>query len=321
MLHIITFFNLWQSMNSLAAANAKQEEIIRSLEDKIRDDESKFQSRLRDAQSKAEKMIDEEVRGGIAALEKQHQKALQDLKEAELQERQGELSKLREELERGFAKNLHTLQLQHELEKEELLRTERESRIAEQEALKSRFAESKTSLEKDFKLAKESISSKMTSEIEKLKLKISDLEKAEFSSSELAKKLQKEKLSKENELAALKQEMTTALNNAKREFEDKLSKQLVAHTNSLQKAEIESNESKVAREKEWNSLMEAKESELSKAKQLLSAKEMELEQQRILFEMSGSKQNKETREAMEIMRLQIHDECEERIRQLQAEFR
>ena len=307
--------------NSIADMKAKHGQDMRIQEDRIAEDEAKFQGHLRAAQTKAEQMIDEEIRKGVETLERQHQKALQENRDSMSRERQSDLNALKEDLERNFSKELQQLRLQHELEKEELLRTERDHRLKEQELLKVRFTESKVSIEKDFKLEKDSLASKWNSEIDSLKQKVAENAKKEASLIDRIRMLEKNIQEKNDHLESAKRELLASVAAVKSEYEEKLNS---LHTESSQRQQaIESKAATnlAARDQEWDAIMQAKETELTKARHLLQKKEHEMEQQRLLFEMSGDKQSKEVREAAETMRTQLQEQWEESIRNLQTEHR
>lgn len=307
--------------NSIADMKAKHGQDMRIQEDRIAEDEAKFQGHLRAAQTKAEQMIDEEIRKGVETLERQHQKALQENRDSMSRERLSDLTALKEDLERNFSKELQQLRLQHELEKEELLRTERDHRLKEQELLKVRFTESKVSIEKDFKLEKDSLASKWNSEIDSLKQKVAENAKKEASLIDRIRMLEKTVQEKKDHLESTKREVLTSVAAVKSEYEEKL-KSLNAESSQRQQAiESKAATNLAARDQEWDAIMQAKETELTKARHLLQKKEHEMEQQRLLFEMSGDKQSKEVREATETMRTQLQEQWEESIRNLQTEHR
>ena len=309
------------SRNSIAEMKAKHGQDIRRQEDRIAEDEAKFQGHLRAAQTKAEQMIDEEIRKGVETLERQHQRALQENRESLSRERQSDLNALKDDLERNFSKELQQLRLQHELEKEELLRTERDNRLKEQELLKIRFTESKVSIEKDFKLEKDSLASKWNSEIDSLKQKVAESAQKEAALIDRIRVLEKTNQEKKEQLESVKRDVLASVAAVKSEYEEKLKSQCVESSQRQQAIESKAASNLAARDQEWDAIMQAKETELTKARHILQKKEHEMEQQRLLFEMSGDKQSKEVREATETMRTQLQNQFEERIRSLQSEHR
>ena len=309
------------SRNSIAEMKAKHGQDIRRQEDRIAEDEAKFQGHLRAAQTKAEQMIDEEIRKGVETLERQHQRALQENRESLSRERQSDLNALKDDLERNFSKELQQLRLQHELEKEELLRTERDNRLKEQELLKIRFTESKVSIEKDFKLEKDSLASKWNSEIDSLKQKVAESAQKEAALIDRIRVLEKTNQEKKEQLESVKRDVLASVAAVKSEYEEKLKSQYVESSQRQQAIESKAASNLAARDQEWDAIMQAKETELTKARHILQKKEHEMEQQRLLFEMSGDKQSKEVREATETMRTQLQNQFEERIRSLQSEHR
>ena len=306
---------------SVADMTAKHGQDMRRQEDRIAEDEAKYQNHLRAAQTKAEQMIDDEIRKGVETLERQHQKALQEVRESMLRERQSDLNSLKADLERNSSKELHQLRLQHELEKEELLRTERDNRLKEQELLKVRFAESKVSIEKDFKLEKDSLTSKLNNDIGGLKQKIADCAQKESSFVDRIKNLEKEVQDNKVKLDRAKRDALDAVAAVKSDYEEKLKSLSLESSQRQQLIETKAAANLAARDQEWDAIMQAKETELTKTRHSLQKREHEMEQQRLLFEMSGDKQSKEVRETTEAMRTQLVDQFEERIRNLQTEHR
>jgi len=299
---------------------------IRELENKIAEDEIRFQNQLRNAQTKAEQMIDEEIRGGMQTLEHQHQNALNEAQKSFTQRLQDQ----RDELEKGFEKEKQQLLLKQEIEREELLRREQESRSIDLEQLKQRHSNSKLAIENDFMKEKESLVAKWTHETEALQAKllqcdqnaqsnariISSLEK---NISELQSELQQKKRQNEELVASLNADAAAKLGARDNEWENKLRALTDKANKQCQQISNEAAAKLSNRDMEWDKILQAKEAEIVQSRKLLQAKDHEVDQLNVLLAASESKQTKEVREVSETLRTQLQEQYEGRIKSMMSD--